>query len=91
MVASDASITARIYAQAAGKLDTGVVDNKTRQRIDQYQDRALQLLRQGLDYLPGERRAVFWRDMIQNDLAMNSLRPLKGFLELAKDYNRKID
>jgi hypothetical protein len=85
---------ARIYAQAAGKLGADVAkrDRRAVERRFQYEQRAVQLLRQALDDVkPASERAAFWRDYIEADkAALNPIRPSAAFAQLAAEYARPM-
>jgi tetratricopeptide (TPR) repeat protein len=75
----------RIYAQAAV-----VAGTEARRKgpeavavVTRYQDRAVVLVREALRRLPAERRAAFWRDSIQADPALKTLRRRIAAPELA--------
>jgi len=68
--------TGRIYAQAAI-----VASTEARRKgqeavvlVYRYQDRAVMLVREALRRLPADQRAAFWRDSIQADPALRTLR-----------------
>ena len=52
----------------------------------QYQDRALQLLREALEALPAEQRRSFWKRNIERDAALNFVRRSAEFQRLARTY-----
>jgi tetratricopeptide (TPR) repeat protein len=75
----------RIYAQAAI-----VASTEARRKgqdavvlVNRYQDRAVTLVREALKRLPADRRASFWRDSIQADPALSTLRRRIASPELA--------
>jgi hypothetical protein len=75
----------RIYAQAAI-----VAGTEARRKgpdavvlVNRYQDRAVTLVREALKRLPADRRAAFWRDSIQADPALSTLRRRIASPELA--------
>ena len=51
--------------------------------MTRYQDRAVVLVREALQRMPAERRAAFWRDSIQADPALRTLRRRLASPELA--------
>jgi eukaryotic-like serine/threonine-protein kinase len=68
--------SARVYALASV-----VVGAEVRKRgqdsvrlVTRYQDRAAFLLRQAVNQLPADKRASFWREVIQTDPALRTLR-----------------
>jgi tetratricopeptide (TPR) repeat protein len=67
---------ARIYAQSA--IVAGTEARRKGQEVvvlvNRYQDRAVMLVREALRRLPADRRAAFWRDSIQADPALRTLR-----------------
>jgi hypothetical protein len=69
---------ARTYAQAVGRLGTG--DCHPEGQVS-YQDRAVQLLREGIGLIPAEGRGRFW-EMIESDPAWTPIRRSPGFLGL---------
>jgi tetratricopeptide (TPR) repeat protein len=75
----------RIYAQAA--LVAGTEARKKGQEavalVNRYQDRAVMLVREALKRLPADRRASFWRDSIQADAALSTLRRRIAAADLA--------
>jgi tetratricopeptide (TPR) repeat protein len=82
---------ARIYAQAAGKLDADAArrDRKAVGLRSQYEQRAVHLLRQALDLTPAPARAAFWRDCIGADkVALNPIRRSPAFAQMAAEYSR---
>jgi len=75
----------RLYAQAAI-----VAGTEARRKgpeavavVTRYQDRAVVLVREALRRLPADRRASFWRDSIQADPALSTLRRRIAAPELA--------
>jgi tetratricopeptide (TPR) repeat protein len=82
---------ARIYAQAAGKLDADAAkrDRRAVELRSQYEQRAVQLLRQALDLKPAPERAAFWRDYIAADkAALSPIRSSPAYTQLAAEYSR---
>ena len=81
---------ARIYAQAAGKLDAAAAkrDRLAVALRSQYEQRAVQLLRQALDKA-APKQAAFWRDYIGADkAALSPIRSSPAFAQLAAEYSR---
>jgi tetratricopeptide (TPR) repeat protein len=75
---------ARIYALAAAAAASEVGKNG-RQAIllaSQYRDRALELVRQALKRESPDKRAAFWRDTIQSDPALATIRRRLKFEEV---------
>ena len=67
---------ARIYAIAAaatGK-ELGEKGRQARQLSIKYEEIALQLIRQAFDHESPEKRAAFWRDIVQPDPALKGIR-----------------
>ncbi len=81
---------ARIYAKAAAV----VTDEGPRRSLghvqlaEDYRDRAQGLLRLALERLPADRRAGFWRDVVQGDPALASLRQSPKFSRMAGQFGR---
>jgi tetratricopeptide (TPR) repeat protein len=75
---------ARIYALAAPVAASEPGQNLRAARLlsSQYQDRAVQLVREALEQEAPENRAAFWRDTIQQDPALKSIRRRLKFDEL---------
>jgi tetratricopeptide (TPR) repeat protein len=75
----------RIYAQAA--IVAGTDARKKGQDavslVARYQDRAVTLVREALRRLPADQRAAFWRDSIQADPALRTLRRRISSVDLA--------
>src|SRR5262249_19002610 len=79
---------ARILAQAA-ELAAGEGGRRGRNDIATgrpHQDRALQLLGQALQCTAPDQRAAFWRDVVQTDRALSSIRRLPGYARSASEY-----
>jgi tetratricopeptide (TPR) repeat protein len=73
---------ARTYAQAVGRFDARTTPRDLPlARRGQYQDRAVQLLRQAIAHVPAARRAAFWKT-IEPDAALDPIRRGAGFLQL---------
>jgi tetratricopeptide (TPR) repeat protein len=73
-----------IYARAVGLLD--VPGN--RWAAYRHQERALELLREALERVPAAQRGDFWREHIEREPDLRSLRHATGMLELARSYGR---
>jgi tetratricopeptide (TPR) repeat protein len=75
---------ARIFALAsAGAAQDGSPD-RIKQR--QWQERALELLREAMGALPKTQRSDFWRRNVEHDAALNPVRATAGFRGLAAVY-----
>jgi tetratricopeptide (TPR) repeat protein len=72
---------ARIYAQAAGRSESGPL------RL-MYQAQAVQLVRVALDRTSAAERLPFWRDIVATDRALDPIRRSLDFLRLAAAYAR---
>jgi hypothetical protein len=70
---------ARVYAQAAGRLDVGPA------RLA-YQVRAVQLVRLALARTPAAEQPQFWREYVEADRALGPVRRSPEFLRLAAEY-----
>ena len=83
---------ARIYAQAAGRIDVDArqANYRTAWTRYAYQDRAVDLLRQALDRLPAEKRAAFWRETIHSDDALEPIARSRAFVQLAAPYVKPV-
>ncbi|WP_435008185.1 protein kinase domain-containing protein [Tundrisphaera lichenicola] len=80
----------RIFAKAAEvalaeSLRRGI---GLRQLAEDYQDRAQALIRLAIERLPDDRRADFWRDVVQHDPALAAIRRRPKFSQLAGQYGR---
>ena len=75
---------ARIYALAAGvaAADPGEDGRLSRSLSSQYQDIAVQLVREAFGRESPEKRAAFWRDTIQSDPALKAIRRRLKYEEL---------
>jgi tetratricopeptide (TPR) repeat protein len=81
---------ARIYAQAAGKMDAaGPLGDSQREQRLRYQDRAVDLLSAALRQQPADERAGFWRDYAEKDPALRPLVRVPAFAQLALEYGRR--
>jgi tetratricopeptide (TPR) repeat protein/predicted Ser/Thr protein kinase len=81
---------ARVYAQAFAALGPAVRNEPAtlqKQRA-RYKSRAFELMRAALDLVKPEQQAGFWKDYVHTDEALNALRPLPQFGELASRYGR---
>jgi len=83
---------ARIYAQAAGRIDADARQPSYRAAWTRYayQDRAVDLLRQALDLVPVDKRAAFWRETIHSDDALEPIAPSRAFVQLASPYAKPV-
>ena len=78
---------ARTFALVgAGESEKTNEDRQERAVGVQYQDRALQLLREALEALPAEQRRSFWKRNIERDAALNFVRRSAEFQRLARTY-----
>jgi tetratricopeptide (TPR) repeat protein len=73
-----------IYARAVGQRETP----GNRGAAYRHQERALELLREALEHVPAAQRADFWREHIEREPDLRSLRQATGMLELARSYGR---
>lgn len=77
---------ARVFAQAALRVELeGTLARPTRLR---YQERALVLLREAIEAVPAEQRAVFWWRTVHPDAALNPIRRSSAFAELGERFPR---
>jgi tetratricopeptide (TPR) repeat protein len=80
---------ARIYAQAAGKVDADARSSPYTQELRRhYEDRALGLLRQACEKSPIDQRAAFWKEYVQADPALRAVRRSPVYAHLAAEYGR---
>ncbi len=81
---------ARIYARAASAAAAeGPRRNLGQLRLaEDYQAKAQALIRRSLEHLPADRRAAFWRDVVQTDPSMAAIRQHPRFSQLAGQYGR---
>ncbi len=84
---------ARVYAQAAGKLEEGAAGQSrpARERAAEYRGRALRLLREACAKTPAGQRAAFWKDYVQADPALLSLRATEGYGRLGREFGGARD
>jgi tetratricopeptide (TPR) repeat protein len=81
---------ARTYAQAVGRFDARTTPRDlTLARRGQYQDRAVQLLRQAVGCVPAARRRSYWRT-IEADTALDPIRPCSGFHQLMLENSEAV-
>ncbi len=81
---------ARIYAKAASAvLEAPRRGLGTIQLADDYQERAHALIRLAIERLPEGRRLDFWRDVVQGDPALASIRQRPKFAQLAGQFGRQ--
>jgi tetratricopeptide (TPR) repeat protein/tRNA A-37 threonylcarbamoyl transferase component Bud32 len=85
-----ALLAARIYAVAASTAaaETGEKVRLSRPLASQYQDTALQWIKEAFDREAPEKRAAFWRDMILPDPAFNTIRRRLKYEELIASNKR---
>jgi tetratricopeptide (TPR) repeat protein len=79
---------ARIFAQAAGKMDSDK-ERSNRQAIDKrfyYQDRAVALIRRALLLLPEQQRERFWKENVAADSSLGAIRHTYAFSQLEEQY-----
>ena len=81
---------ARIYAKAA---EAAIAEAPRGGRgllrqAEDYQDSAQALIRLAIERLPEDRRAAFWRDVVQPDPALAAVRQRPKFSQLAGQYGR---
>jgi hypothetical protein len=62
---------ARIFAQAAGLMQSDLAQRSLRAR---YQERAITLLLTALEILPAGQRRAYWQDKVLKDPALNAIR-----------------
>jgi eukaryotic-like serine/threonine-protein kinase len=76
---------ARIYAQAAAqrRAESGQLTSSAQL---QYQERAVALLRTALQFVPADERKAYWREQVMKDTALEPLRGIPAFVELAAFY-----
>lgn len=58
-------------------------------RLAGHQEKALQLLQQALESMPAAHRAAFWKDHVQTDAALASLRKTPSYLRLTERYTKE--
>ena len=82
----------RTYAQAAAKIVDDRLQQPTRvqELRQQYQDRAVNLLRDALNSLPSDARAGFWKRTVEPDPALSPVRRSPGYLRLAQELQESI-
>jgi tetratricopeptide (TPR) repeat protein len=78
--------SARLFAQAAEQVDAPGNPAKARELRRQYQERAVQLLRQAVEAQPLAHRMAFWNKVALADSAWQPLRQTSGFTRLAAEY-----
>jgi tetratricopeptide (TPR) repeat protein len=79
---------ARTVAQAADSINTDRLPANSplyRQRRS-YEDRAISLLRESLDVLPGAERSPFWHNTVRKDAELAPLRQIPAYLVLERRY-----
>jgi tetratricopeptide (TPR) repeat protein len=80
---------ARVYAQAAACLDHAVerFDRGAERTRTRYQDRAVELVEAAVESLPNDAaRSAFWRDQIDPDKGLDSIRRSWKFERLQQKY-----
>ncbi len=81
---------ARIYAKAAAAVLEAPRRSLGSTRLaDDYQERAQALIRLAIERLPEGRRLDFWRDVVQGDPALASIRQRPKFSQLAGQFGRQ--
>jgi tetratricopeptide (TPR) repeat protein len=80
--------TARIFAQAAARLEGDPPRDHWMAALlkESWQERGVQQLAVALSMQPAAEAARFWQNVIDADKALNPLRPLQGFRQLASRY-----
>jgi serine/threonine protein kinase/tetratricopeptide (TPR) repeat protein len=80
---------ARIFAQAAGKLDSDSErrNRETNERRFYYQDRAVALISRALSMLPDQQRERFWKENVAEDSALWPIRRTYGYSQLEEQYS----
>ena len=80
---------ARIYAQAAGKVDAENKDRFRRELASRYEAQAVDLLRRALTKLrTTEQRSAFWWDSVYRDTAFDPIRKSPTFVRLGAECPR---
>jgi tetratricopeptide (TPR) repeat protein len=77
-----------VYAVAATKV---AADDKAADRAKlagRYRSRALDMLQESLDRRPEKDRRSFWRDTVQKDTALESIRKEPGYARLEEQYGK---
>jgi serine/threonine protein kinase/Tfp pilus assembly protein PilF len=77
-----------VYAVAAAKV---AADDKTADRAElagRYRSRAMELLQASLDLRAEKDRQSFWRDTVQKDTALESIRKEPRYVRLEEQYGR---
>lgn len=74
---------ARIYAQAAGRIE--VTDRTTQDLRQRCELQAVKLIRSALERLPADQRSAFWKEYVAADPAMKAIRRGSGFAQLASE------
>ncbi len=59
--------------------------------MDQYEDRALVLIRQALDSSPAGERPSLWHDKVELDRAFDRLRTLPRYRALVREFGQGIN
>jgi tetratricopeptide (TPR) repeat protein/tRNA A-37 threonylcarbamoyl transferase component Bud32 len=75
---------ARIFAQAVDGIDAERSPLPTLRA--HYQDQAVELLQRAFNEVPSAQCATYWRDYVQADGALNSIRASAGYRQLASQY-----
>lgn len=100
--ANDAEAALRLGSDSPGKLltaarafalgitqidaDEKILGKKRLELREQYQGRALQLVRQTMEKYPSNERAGFWDKYVRTEPDLKSLRKIPEFVELDKEY-----
>jgi eukaryotic-like serine/threonine-protein kinase len=77
-----------VYAVAATKVDA---DDKAADRAGlagRYRSRAMDLLQESLDLRAEKDRQSFWRETVQKDTALESIRKEPGYIRLEEQYSK---
>jgi tetratricopeptide (TPR) repeat protein len=81
----------RAYGQAAAAVDSREPKNRLAwDKKLEYQNRALELVRQALELLPESQRRAFWHDTVAKDVCLLSIHRMPAFTRLEEKYGPKI-
>jgi tetratricopeptide (TPR) repeat protein len=79
---------ARTFARAAGRLSGDPLQRSPRAELKRhYEERALELVRGALALVPRRQQAAFWKDYVEPDPALGSVRDNALFVRLALQYS----
>lgn len=73
---------ARLYAQAAVKVEADTKERFQRELSARYGAKSVELLGQALQVTPTDQREKFWRDQVQRDPAFDPIRKSSGYAKL---------